>query len=154
MNREDNARLSKSKRQCWILVASVALALATTLAASPALPAASRHAHSRGVHAAGCIPIESLEAWQPIDDHSLLIWPPNATGAYLLTLRHPIHGLRESKHIAVLDSGTKGFICAGGRDGIVMHDEPGTSVPITSIEHLSLAQTAAMLRTTATLLRI
>ena len=85
--------------------------------------------------------VEDLGDWEPVDERTVLVWPPGGTRAYLLRLAAPVPQLTEIEMIALEDGDRDGLITACGHDAVMLDD---AVAKIATIEHLSEQRTAEL----------
>ncbi len=87
------------------------------------------------------IHVEDLGAWEPVDELTVLVWPPGGTRAYLLRLARPVRGLAEVEMVSLDDGDHDGLITPCGHDAVIQDD---AVAEIVAIEHLSEERTVAL----------
>ncbi len=88
------------------------------------------------------IPAERLADWEPLDDHTLLVWTLNDARAHLLTLDRPLPGLLGAPTLFLVTHDHRRDISPCGQDEVVV---PGSGAArITAIRYLSEKRTAEL----------
>lgn len=116
--------------------------LACSLMASSAALGAVGSCEIRAARAQESIPAASLESWEPIDDHTLLIWAFHETRAHLVRLDRPIPGLASAAIIYLVAGDHDRAISACGHDGVMVGR--GGRARIVAIRYLSERRTAEL----------
>lgn len=121
--------------------ATVELLLAWLLACSYTL-AATPGCEARAASAQESIPAERLASWEPVDDHTLLVWTLHDTRAHLVELDHPVPGLLDAPTVYLVTPDRNPTVSACGHDGVMVPG--GGSARIVSIRYLSESRTAEL----------
>jgi hypothetical protein len=87
---------------------------------------------------------QDLGSWEPLDDHTLLIWAKGAMRAHLVRLATPLAGLSEAPIIMLLDGDGDQLISPCGHDAATLPGGHGETARITSMELLSVKRTAEL----------
>lgn len=119
------------------IVASV-LACPCTFARAPKHPAC----ETRAVRTQEFIPAAGLASWEPLDDHTLLVWTLHDSRAHLVELSHPIPQLLDAPIVYLVTRDHDPTVCACGHDEVVVPD--GRTARIVSIRYLSERRTAEL----------
>lgn len=112
------------------------------LLAGPCALAATAGCEARAVRAQESIPVEKLANWEPVDDHTLLVWTVSDSRAHLVRLDHAIPGLRGAPIVFLVTRDHGRNVCACGRDEVMVPG--GGTALITSIRYLSEKRTAEL----------
>ena len=108
----------------------------------PCTFAATPDCEVRALRAQESIPAEQLADWEPVDDHSLLVWTLHDSRAHLVELSHPVRGLVEALTVYIVTRGHDPNVCACGHDEVVVPG--GETARIISIRYLSEKRTAEL----------
>ena len=120
------------------------LALLALLLGSSCAFAADGGCEARAARNREAIPVEALANWEPVDDHTLLIWESTDRRAHLVQLDHPIPGLGTAAVIVLIAGDHDRTISACGHDGVMVEGAGGGAARIVSIRYLSARQTAEL----------
>ena len=94
------------------------------------------------MHARQSIPAQRLANWEPMDDHTLLIWTVDDSRAYLVELSRPVSGLLDASTVYLVTHNHDPNVCACGYDEVMVRN--GGIARIASVRHLSEKQTAEL----------
>lgn len=88
----------------------------------------------------------TVDNWEPVNDHTVLIWTKHSLRAHLVKLKSPLLGLMDAPIIVLVDGDHDGRISSCGHDGIVLADgaDGGHVARIASIRLLSERRTAQL----------
>jgi hypothetical protein len=88
----------------------------------------------------------TLDNWEPVNDHTVLIWTNHSLRAHLVKLKSPLHGLMAAPIIVLVDGDHDGRISPCGHDGIILGDgaDGGHVASIVSIKLLSARRTVQL----------
>ncbi len=116
-------------------------ALGLVLACPYAL-AATPGCQARAARVQESIPAESLASWEPVDDHTLLVWTLHDSRAHLMELDHPIPGLLDAPTVYLITHDREPNVRACSDAGVMVPG--GGSARIISIRYLSKKRTAEL----------
>jgi hypothetical protein len=112
------------------------------LLVSPGAFASSPGCEARALQARQSIPAERLANWEPMDDHSLLVWTLDDSRAYLVELSRPVSGLLDAPTVYLVTHNHDPYVCACGHDEVMVPN--GGIARIASVRYLSEKQTAQL----------
>lgn len=120
--------------------------LVAFLAATRVSAAVPTGCEARAIRAQQTLLANTLDNWEPLDDHTVLVWTLHSVRAHLLKLETPILGLADADIIHLVDGDHDRLISACGRDGIAVVDDAGVwqVARVVSIELLSKKRTAEL----------
>ena len=122
-------------RRSTLLLGILGVFFATTCPAAAASSSCEQHAlREQQVLYGG-----TLDNWEPVNDHMVLIWANHSPRAHLVKLKNPLQGLMTAPTIVLVDGDHDGRISPCGSDGIILGDgtEGGHIANIVSIKLLS-----------------
>jgi hypothetical protein len=108
---------------------------------------AAANADKAGVNKNGneCLFISTINNYQALDDHNIVIWGPGRRDAYLVELTMPLFGLKGAWKMATIDHDHDGRLCGFSMDRIGVRDiGPPESATIRSMTKLDDAGIAAL----------
>lgn len=112
------------------------------LLASPVAFAAGPGCEARALQARQAIPAERLANWEPMDDHTLLVWTLHDSRAYLVELSRAVPGLLDAPTVYLVTRDHDPNVSACGHDAVVV---PGGGIArIASIRYLSEKRTTEL----------
>ena len=117
-------------------------AVLALLLVCPCVFAATPDCEARAVRAQESIPAQRVASWEPLDDHTLLIWTLRDSRAHLVKLDHPVPGLLDAPTVYLLTRDHDPNIYACGHDEVIVPDA-GTA-RISVIRYLSQKRTAEL----------
>lgn len=120
----------------------LATAMLGLLMACPATLAAGADCEARALRAHESIRAEDLANWEPVDDHTLLVWTLHDPRAHLVSLEHSIPGLRGAPTVILVTPRHDPNVCACGHDAVLVPG--GGAARISSIRYLSEKRTAEL----------
>ena len=88
------------------------------------------------------IPAERLANWEPLDDHTLLVWTLHDSRAYLVELSGPVPGLLDATTLYMVTRNNDPNACACGHDAVRVPG--GGTAQIISVRYLSEKRTAEL----------
>lgn len=138
--------ISVDRRPLSLRTALLLAGLVVQLAAAPHAAAAVSSCEARAVRTHQALLAGSLDNWEPVNDHTVLIWLRHSTRAHLVTLDRALDGLSEAVVVVLVDGDHDLSISACGKDGLAIGDGPriGQVARIVSIHLLSEKRTAEL----------
>lgn len=119
----------------------VTTVLASLLACRCAL-AATPGCEAHALRARESIPAERLANWEPVDDHTLLVWTLHDSRAHLVELSRPVPGLVDAPTVYMVTRDHDPNVYACGHDEVIVPG--GGTARIISIRYLSERRTAEL----------
>ena len=125
-----------------LLLGMMGVFFATTCVAAAASSTCEQHA----IRAQQVLFGYTLDNWEPVNDHTVLIWTNHSLRAHLVKLKGPLHGLMAAPIIVLVDGDHDGRISPCGQDGIILGDgaDGGGIARIVSIRLLSERRTVQL----------
>ena len=129
-------------KRSTLLLGMLGVFFATTCVAAAASSTCEQHA----IRANQVLLGGTLDNWEPVNDHTVLIWTNHSLRAHLVKLNSPLHGLMAASIIVLVDSDHDGRISPCGHDGIILGDgaDGGHIASIVSIQMLSERRTVQL----------
>jgi hypothetical protein len=100
--------------------------LLLTVAVTTALTTAVLGAAAKTIEGSGgndCVFSRTIDNWTALDDRNLIIWAPRRH-AYLVELSFPLHSLRYTVDVGIVDRNHDGRICGFGTDRVFVPGNP------------------------------
>ena len=129
-------------KRSTLLLGMLGVLFATTCVAATVSSACEQHAiREQQVLFGG-----TLDNWEPVNDHTVLIWTNHSLRAHLVKLKRPLRGIMAAPVIVLVDSDHDGRISPCGHDGIILGDgaDGGHIARIVSIRLLSERRTVQL----------
>ena len=105
-------------KRSTLLLGMLGVLFATTCVAATVSSACEQHA----IRAQQVLFGSTLDNWEPVNGHTLLIWTNHSLRAHLVKLKSRLHGLMAASIIVLVDGDHDGTISPCGHDGIMLGD--------------------------------